>query len=47
MKPFSEVVETFRCERVVIPLPGELGFEVAARGQGLAGFDDLYELLEI
>lgn len=41
MKPLSEVVETFRRESVVIPLPGELGFEVAARGQGLAGFDHL------
>lgn len=41
MKPFSEVVETFGRESVVIPLPGELGFEVAAGGQGLAGFDHL------
>ena len=24
-----------------VPLPGELGLEVAARGQGLAGLDDI------
>jgi hypothetical protein len=41
MKPLSEVVKSFWREGVVVPLPGELGFEVAARGQGLAGFDDL------
>ena len=27
--------------RVVVPLPGELGLEVTARGQGLAGLDDI------
>jgi hypothetical protein len=32
MKPFSEIVQTLRCEGVVVPLPGELGLEVAARG---------------
>jgi hypothetical protein len=41
VEPFSEVVEAFRGEGVVVPLPGELGFEVAAGGQGLACFDDL------
>jgi len=32
VEPFAEVVEAFRCEGVVVPLPGELGFEVAAGG---------------
>ena len=41
MEPFAEVVEAFGGEGVVVPLPAELGFEVAARGEGLAGFDDL------
>ncbi len=41
MKPFTEVVEPFRREGVVIPLPGKLCLEVAARSEGLAGFDDL------
>jgi hypothetical protein len=41
MKPLSEVVKAFRREGVVVPLPGELGLEVAAGGQGLARFDDL------
>ena len=27
--------------RVVVPLPGELGLEVTARGQGLASLDDI------
>lgn len=27
--------------RVVVPLPGELGLEVTARGQRLAGLDDI------
>lgn len=41
MKPFAQVVQAFWRQGVVVPLPGELGFEVAARGEGLAGFDDL------
>jgi hypothetical protein len=41
VKPFAEIVEALRCEGVVIVLPGELSLEVAAGGQGLAGFDDL------
>jgi hypothetical protein len=41
VEPFAQIVETFRCERVVIVLPGELSLEVATGGQGLAGFDDL------
>lgn len=45
MKPFSEVVKALGSEGVVIPLPGELGFEVAAGGQGLAGFDDLEKIV--
>jgi len=42
MEPFAEVVEALWGEGVVIPLPGELGFEVAAGGEGLAGFDYLF-----
>lgn len=41
MKPFAEVVETPRGESVVIPLPGELGFEITAGREGLTCFDDL------
>ena len=41
VQPFAEVVEPFGGEGVVVPLPGELRLEVAARGEGLAGFDDL------
>jgi hypothetical protein len=41
VEPFAEVVEAFGGKSVVVPLPGELGFEVATRGQGLACFDDL------
>jgi hypothetical protein len=41
VEPFAEVVEAFGCEGIVVPLPGKLGFEVAAGGQGLACFDDL------
>lgn len=43
MEPFAEVVEALGGEGVVVPLPAELGLEVAAGGEGLAGFDDLWE----
>jgi hypothetical protein len=42
VEPFAEVVEAFRGKSVVVPLPGELGFEVATGGQRLACFDDLW-----
>ena len=41
VKPFAEVVETFGGQGVVVVLPAELGLEVTAGGEGLAGFDDL------
>ena len=41
VEPFAQVVEPLGGEGVVVVLPGELGFEVAAGGEGLAGFDDL------
>ena len=41
VKPFAQVVEALGGQGVVVPLPGELGLEVAAGGEGLAGFDDL------
>lgn len=40
VKPLAEVVETLGGEGVVVVLPRELGLDVAARGQGLAGLDD-------
>lgn len=40
VKPFAEVVETLGGQGVVVPLPGELGLDVAARGKGLARLDD-------
>jgi len=39
VEPFTEVVEALGSEGVVVVLPGELGFEEAAGGEGLAGFD--------
>ena len=42
VKPFAEVVETLWGEGVVVPLPGELGFQVAAGGERLASLDDLW-----
>lgn len=47
MEPFTEVVETFGGQGVVVVLPAELGLEVAAGGEGLAGFDDLGVLVEV
>lgn len=41
MEPFTEIIKAFGSEGVVVPLPGELGLEVAARGEGLTRFDDL------
>lgn len=41
MEPLAEVVETLWGEGVVVPLPRELGLEVAAGGEGLASLDDL------
>lgn len=40
VKPFAEVVETLGGQGVVVVLPGELGLDVAAGGQGLASLDD-------
>jgi hypothetical protein len=45
VEPLAEVVETLGGEGVVVPLPGELGLEVAARGEGLASLDDLGRML--
>ena len=44
MEPLAEIVEPFRSESVVVPLPGKLGFEVAARGEGLAGLHYLFRV---
>jgi hypothetical protein len=41
VQPLAEVVKTLGGEGVVVPLPGELGLEVAAGSQGLASLDDL------
>ena len=39
VQPFAQVVETLGRQGVVVPLPGELRLEVAARGEGLARLD--------
>ena len=44
VQPLTEVVEAFRSQGVVVPLPRELRLEVAAGCKGLAGFDDLQPL---
>lgn len=36
----SQVLETFIGQRVVVPLPRELGLDVTLGGQGLHGLDD-------
>ena len=41
VQPLAQVVETLRGEGVVVPLPGELGLEEAARGERLAGLHDV------
>ena len=41
VQPLAEVVEALGGEGVVVPLPAELGLEEAARGEGLAGLDDV------
>ena len=41
VEPFTKVIESLGGESVVVPLPGKLGLEIAARGERLAGFDDL------
>ena len=41
MEPFAEVVESLGGEGVVVPLPRELGLEVAAGCKRLASFYDL------
>jgi hypothetical protein len=43
VEPLAEVVKTLGGEGVVVPLPRELGLEVAAGSQGLASLDDLWE----
>ena len=39
VQPFAEVVQALRGEGVVVVLPGELGLDVAAGGERLAGLD--------
>lgn len=41
MQPVAEVLETLGSQSVVVVLPREASLEVAAGGEGLAGFDDL------
>ena len=41
MKPLSKVVQAFWSESIIVPLPGELSFEIAPRSKRLAGFDHL------
>lgn len=41
VQPLAQVVETLGGQSVVVVLPRKLGLEVAAGGEGLAGFDDL------
>lgn len=45
VKPFAEVVETLGRQSVVVVLPGELGLDIAARGEGLESLDDLEVML--
>ena len=47
VEPFAEVVEALWGEGVVVPLPGELGLEVAAGGEGLAGFYHLCRMMSV
>ena len=48
VQPLAEVVKTLGGEGVVVPLPGELGLEVAAGSQGLTSLDDLWKnMLEV
>jgi len=45
MKPLAEEVQPLGGQSIVIPLPRELGLEVAAGGEGLARLDDLEDIL--
>jgi hypothetical protein len=47
VQPFTEVLETLWGEGVVVPLPGELGLDVAAGVEGLESLDDLVEWLVV
>lgn len=40
VKPLAEVVETLGGQGVVVVLPRELGLDIAAGGERLAGLDD-------
>jgi len=41
VQPLPQIIQTLGSQGVVVPLPAELRLEVAARGQGLAGLDDV------
>lgn len=41
VQPLPQVVEALGSQGVVVPLPAELGLEEAARGERLAGLDDI------
>lgn len=45
VEPLAQVVKTLGGEGVVVVLPGELGLDVAAGVQRLAGLDDLGEIV--
>jgi hypothetical protein len=40
VKPFAEVVQTLGGQGVVVPLPGELGLDIAAGVEGLESLDN-------
>ncbi len=41
MEPFAEIIEAFRSQGVIVPLPRKLGLEIATGCKRLASFDDL------
>jgi hypothetical protein len=41
MKPLAEILKTLWGQSIVVVLPGELGLDIAAGGEGLASLDDI------
>lgn len=46
MEPLTEVFDTLVSERIVVPLPRELGLDVALRVEALHGLNDI-EVLDL
>ena len=46
-RDLPEVIQPFRGQSIIIPLPRELSLQIATGGKGLACFDDLKDQISL